>query len=384
MIDAKHWIGPSLSPKNDPRVTTFGAILRRFKLNEFPQLMNVLKGDMSFVGPRPEVPEFVRLYSREQQEMILSIRPGIVGPTQIHMRNEEELYVEDVEPRQYYMNHILPQKIGIDLDYVSSRSFLKDLRYIVQGVMITMTGAITRRHLFENAEQITLFVCDSCICAFSYFFAYFLRMEGEFPVIEEIILLHTLPYVIIARMVTFTYFGLYGTLIRYTSFDELIKLVKGATLSSVLIIFLTFFIGERSHPRSVFAIDWFILVCVMGGYRLSFKALRDYLSHRKNGSQENILIYGAGNMGDLALRYLRMEGAGKVVAFLDDDPKKTRKRFHGVKILGNRYDIEALVRLYHVDQIYIAMNDIESESLEHIKSLCEKANVSYEIFALAN
>ena len=89
-------------------------------------------------------------------------------------------------------------------------------------------------------------------------------------------------------------------------------------------------------------------------------------------------------MGDLALRYLRMEGAGKVIAFLDDDVKKTRKSFQGVKVLGNRHDIEALVRLYHIDQIFIAMNDIASEDLEHIKSLCEKADVSYEIFALAN
>lgn len=209
-------------------------------------------------------------------------------------------------------------------------------------------------------------------------------MEGEFPPIEKAIFLHTLPYVIMVRMVTFTYFGLYSTLIRYVSFDDLIKVVKGATFSSILIILLTFFIGERSHPRSVFAIDWFILVCLMGGYRLSFKAVRDYLKRRKNNSKKNILIYGVGNMGDLALRYLRMQGNGNVVAFVDDDPKKMRKSFQGLKVLGNRYDIEALVRLYHIDQVLIAKNNMGSEDLEHIKSLCEKANVKYEVFTLAN
>ena len=383
MMEAEHWTGPPLSPKNDPRVTDLGAILRRFKINELPQLMNVLKGNMSFVGPRPEIPEIVKLYSHDE-ERILSVRPGIVGPTQIHMRNEEELYREDVDPKHYYMNHILPKKLRIDLEYVNSKSFLKDVGYLLQGVLITITGAITRRHLFENAEQIALFICDTFICAFSYFLAYFLRMEGEFPPIEKAILLHTIPYVIITRMVTFTYFGLYGTLIRYISFDELLKVVKGATFSTILIILLTFLIGERSHPRSVFAIDWFILVCFLGGYRLSFKALKDYVSRSKNVSQKNILIYGAGSTGDLALRYLRMQGNGNVIAFVDDDPKKMRKSFHGLKVVGNRYDIEALVRLYHIDQVFIAKNNMGSEDLEHIKSLCEKANVKYEIFTLAN
>jgi FlaA1/EpsC-like NDP-sugar epimerase len=300
------------------------------------------------------------------------------------MRNEEEVYAEDADPKQYYLNYILPEKLRIDLKYIDSRSFLKDLGYLVLGAVVTITGAITRRHFFENAQQIALFFCDTFICAFSYFLAYFLRMEGEFPPIEKAILLHTLPYVMIARMFTFTCFGLYGTLIRYMSFDEVIKIAKAATFSSILIILLTFLIGERGHPRSVFAIDWFILICLLGACRLSVKALKGNLNRKNNGPRKNILIFGAESMGDLALRYLKMEGNGNVVAFIDDDPRKMRKRFQGVKILGNRYDIESLVRLYHIDQILIAIRDIASEDLEHIKSLCQKANVDYEIFALAN
>ncbi len=96
------------------------------------------------------------------------------------------------------------------------------------------------------------------------------------------------------------------------------------------------------------------------------------------------MIYGAGNIGDLALSYFKMQGNGNIVAFLDDDPKKMRKSFRGVKVLGNRYDIESLVRLYNIDKIVIAMHDVDSADLEQIKSLCEKANVEYEVFALAN
>ena len=383
MVEAKNWTGPPLSPKNDPRVTIFGSILRRFKINEFPQLVNVLKGEMSFVGPRPEVPEFLEAYSAEQ-ERILSIRPGIVGPSQIHMRNEEELYAEGVDPDEYYIEHILPRKLKIDLEYVEDRSLLKDVGYILHGIMITITGAITRRHLFENAEQIALFIFDSVLCGFSYFFVYYLRMEGTLPPIEKTILLHTMPYVIIVRMLALTYFGLYGSLIRYFSFNEVIKIAKGATFSSICIVLLTFFIGERPHPRSVFVIDWFILVGLLTGYRSLYRVLTDYARNIKRASERNILIYGVGSIGELALRYLRIEGRGKVVAFIDDDPKKMRKSFQGLRVLGNRYDIEALARLYHVHHVLIARNNMPSEDLEHIKSLCEKASVRYEVFTLAN
>ncbi|MDY6987478.1 MAG: sugar transferase [Thermodesulfobacteriota bacterium] len=383
MMHLKHWTGPSLSPKNDPRVTPIGAVLRRFKINEFPQLINVLKGDMSFVGPRPEVPQFVKLYNDEQMR-VLSVRPGIVGPSQIRMRNEEELYAEDVDPKRYYVENILPEKLKIDLEYVDSLSVLRDMFYVLHGIWVTMTGAVTKRHLFENVEQIALFVCDIFICAFSYFLAYFLRMEGELPAVEKTILLGTLPYVIVVRMCTFTYFGLYGTLVSYMSSDEVIKIVKGATFSSIIIVLVTFLIGERGHPRSVFAIDWFILQCFLGGYRLLFKAYKDYLGRIRNELQENILIYGAGNLGGLALSYVKMQHGSNVVAFLDDDPKKMRKSFQGVKVLGNRYDIEALVRLYDVSHVLIAMSSVSSNNVEQIKSLCEKASVSYEVFALAN
>jgi FlaA1/EpsC-like NDP-sugar epimerase len=209
-------------------------------------------------------------------------------------------------------------------------------------------------------------------------------VEGELLPIHRDILLQTLPIVIVARMFVLMYFGLYGTLISYFSFDDLVKILKGVSLSSILIILLTFLVGERSHPRSVFAIDWFILVFFLVGYRLTFKSLKERVSRDRNEPKENILIYGAGNTGDLALRFMKMRHNGKVVAFIDDDPKKLRKSFQGLKVLGNRYDIESMVRLYHIDKIVIAMHDIDSGDLEQIKSLCEKANVECEVFALAN
>lgn len=383
MVEARHWNGPSLSAQNDPRVTTFGAILRRFKINEFPQVINVLRGDMSFVGPRPEVPEFVQLYTEEQAK-VLSVRPGIVGPAQIFMRNEEEEYPKGVDWRQYYIENIMAQKLAIDLAYIANRSFWKDAGYVLWGALITITGALNRRDFFENSEQIAAFLCDSFVCALSYCLAYYLRMEWTLPPVEKNILLLTLPYVVLSRMIFLTYFGLYATVIRFVSFHELVSMIKAVSVSSVLIVVLTFFVGQRPHPRSVFVIDWFIVILLLIGYRIAFNELKDYRSRRKQKAQRNILIYGVGSMGDLALRYLRNHGNNRIIAFIDDDPKKMRKNFQGVKVLGSRYDIEALAGLYHVDRVYIARRNLSPEDLKQIKELCEKANVQYEVFALAN
>lgn len=184
------------------------------------------------------------------------------------------------------------------------------------------------------------------------------------------------------RMFTFAYLGFYNTLIRYISISDAIKMVKGATISTILIVVLTFFLGERSHPRSVFFIDWFILICLLGGSRLFLRTLREYLQRKKSKPKRNILIYGAGDMGELALGYLRRQNKSQIVGFVDDDPKKRRKYFQGLKILGNRHDIAALAQLYHINEVLVAISNLSRKDLGHIHSLCEKVNVRCEVFRL--
>lgn len=385
MMETSHWSGPSLSPMNDPRVTNFGALLRRTKFNEFPQIINVLIGDMSMVGPRPEVPEFVEVYSEEQRK-VLSVRPGIVGPCQIYMRNEEELFEKGVNPKHFYIEQILPQKLKIDLEYVQKVSLHRDLFYVFYGVWTTITGAITKRHFLENAEQIILLMCDCFLCAFSYAMAYFLRMEGNLPYVEQIILLDTLPYVVMARILTLAALGSYNSLIQYVTLDEIIRIGKGVVISTVIIIITTFLFGHRTHPRSVFAVDSFIIMMSLGGYRAIFRAARHRLEKKTSRAYapKKVLIYGAGATGDLALRYLKMLGNTSVIAFVDDDPRKIRKSFHGIKIAGNRYDIESLVRLHQVDEMLIAIRNMKAEDLAQIRLLCENAEIRCDVFALAH
>lgn len=117
----------------DSRITKAGYFIRKYKIDELPQLFNVLKGDMSFVGPRPEVRRYVDLYSEEQMK-VLSVRPGITDPASIKYRNENDLLSSESNPEQYYIQHIMPDKLKINIDYINTRTFIKDIKIIFQTI----------------------------------------------------------------------------------------------------------------------------------------------------------------------------------------------------------------------------------------------------------
>jgi lipopolysaccharide/colanic/teichoic acid biosynthesis glycosyltransferase len=134
MVDGADAIGPLVTSVGDERITTLGQFLRRFKLDELPQLWNVLKGDMSLVGPRPEVPEYVRFYS-EEQKRVFTVRPGCTDPATIYFRNEEKLLDGAANKEEYYLTEILPIKLDMNLQYIKRTSILEDIRIIAMTMM---------------------------------------------------------------------------------------------------------------------------------------------------------------------------------------------------------------------------------------------------------
>ena len=115
----------------DPRVTRSGYFIRKFKIDELPQLINVLSGDMSLVGPRPEVRHYVNYWTEEQMH-VLDVRPGITDPASIKFRNENELLAQAEDPEQYYINVIMQEKIHCYLEYVKQHNFWYDIKLIFQ------------------------------------------------------------------------------------------------------------------------------------------------------------------------------------------------------------------------------------------------------------
>ena len=121
--------GLKISTSRDTRITSVGRVLRKTKLDELPQLWNVLKGDMSFVGPRPEVREYTDLYTPEQRQ-VLMVRPGITGLASIRYRNENELLTASSDPNRTYIDEVMPAKLALDLKYIPCACVSYDIKLI--------------------------------------------------------------------------------------------------------------------------------------------------------------------------------------------------------------------------------------------------------------
>jgi lipopolysaccharide/colanic/teichoic acid biosynthesis glycosyltransferase len=133
--------GPAITLSGDSRTTRVGRFLRKYKLDELPQLWNVVRAGMNFVGPRPEVPKFVDL-SDPGWRSAMQVRPGITSPASIAYRNEESLLVGMSDPVRYYVDTVVPSKLAIDLAYLENRSFLTDFGVIAK----TLRCAFFHRH----------------------------------------------------------------------------------------------------------------------------------------------------------------------------------------------------------------------------------------------
>jgi lipopolysaccharide/colanic/teichoic acid biosynthesis glycosyltransferase len=133
--------GPQITVGADGRITRSGAYLRKYKIDEIPQFLNVLIGDMSVVGPRPEVPRYVALYPKRTREIVLSVRPGITDLASVKYRDENTLLERSTDPEKTYVDEVMPAKLGYCERYVRERTFAGDLRIIA----LSFLAAFTRR-----------------------------------------------------------------------------------------------------------------------------------------------------------------------------------------------------------------------------------------------
>ena len=224
--------GGQLTIQGDKRVTRVGALLRLAKLDEFPQLVNVLKGDMSLVGPRPEVPEFVEQF-REDYRKLLTVRPGITDPASLRYRDEERRLAAAEDPEHEYVARILPAKIRLAQAYVSQSSTAYDL-LLVGRTILDAVGARLLPQLLLRYRRVVVVVIHLFLIIASSVLAFALRFDGDVPQAELALLVWTLPLLVGVRGLMFMWFRLYEGLWRYTDIIDLRNIVVAVSASSFL------------------------------------------------------------------------------------------------------------------------------------------------------
>lgn len=133
VVDAEK-LGRQITVGNDSRITKIGAFLRKYKIDELPQLINVFKGDMSLVGPRPEVPRYVNMYTEEQRK-VLDVKPGITDLASIRYRDENELLGQAENPDEFYINTIMPDKLALNVEYINKSNIFLDIYIILKTIL---------------------------------------------------------------------------------------------------------------------------------------------------------------------------------------------------------------------------------------------------------
>jgi FlaA1/EpsC-like NDP-sugar epimerase len=221
---------------------------------------------------------------------------------------------------------------------------------------------------------------DLVLVAFSYYFSFLLRFDMQLPAHSSPIFLATLPLALAIRLSSFGYFGMYGGVWRFASTSDLISIVKGVSISSLLFMSFLFAINSFSgYPRSVLFIDWMLLLLLLTGFRFSIKLFKEINRLPRQGGFR-VLVVGAGEAGESILREMirNKELNFHPVGLVDDNPSKIGQKIYGVPVLGDTQTIPTLVKEYKIQEIIIAIPSAKGPAMRRIVDTCKECRLAYK------
>lgn len=381
--------GPPITANGDSRITPIGTWLRKTKLNELPQLCNVLKGEMSLVGPRPEYPALTEQWPPDTRAEILSVRPGITSPASIAYRNEETMlngsgFMDD------YLRTILPDKLRLDQLYIRNQAFLTDLDVLAMTAIVFLprlrTQPIKEKWLFNGPIYLfyhrvfSWFILDTLVTIFT------VGISGIVWRISTPINLGVLTYLIVAITIAIitslinTLIGLPRVKWRTASPTYIFDIAFSVGLTMVIIWAITRF--WLTDPWIPFSMIWLIglttflgLVAVRFRERLATGIANRWLILRgaEASFAERILIVGAGDLGEMAIWLLQRSAFAHlfgIVGIVDDDPRKQNTHILGMRVLGPTQNIPELVDKYNIGIIIYAISNIKPSESDRLLALC--------------
>ncbi|MBV6396448.1 MAG: hypothetical protein HFACDABA_02046 [Anaerolineales bacterium] len=387
--------GPRVTARNDQRVTPLGRWLRDTKLNELPQLWNVLKGEMSLVGPRPEDPQIAAEWPEEVRREILSIRPGVTSPASISYRNEEERLSAD-DPIAQYLHEILPDKMRLDRLYIRHHSFLGDLDILFWTAIALLPAAeqrIPESKLFAGPfnglirRNVRWFFIDLVVSMLGVSLAgllwrAFKVIDWGLPSLAFLAVLIALVFSLVNH-----FFGLDRVLWSRAGVEDGAVLVFANLLATGMILAANFFhvsnLAWLPYPalsnQLIFLIGLFTaLGGLLSRFRLrlitGFAARWIRLRGRSGDIGERVIILGAGEGGQIVnwlLHRQSLHRAFSVIGMVDDDPAKQDMRIDGCSVLGNTSDLPALVAKHDIGVIIFAIANLSRKEHARLSRLCE-------------
>ena len=231
---------------------------------------------------------------------------------------------------------------------------------------------------FQYKRQVMTLLLDVCFIVLAYYSAYLTRFEHDFALyLSE--LYGSLPIVLLVQVVTLAAFGLYRGVWRYTTLSDAIRIVKAVTvavvLSVVVLVYTHRFVG---FSRTVFLLDWLLLITLVAGSRVSFRVFGELLRPPRRPSADRVLVYGAGSGGELIVReILNNVTLQRVpVGFIDDDRNKHHTRIHGLPVLGGSDQLETIVRDRRVNEVIVSSTTIGPDRLATVTQVCRRLEVA--------
>jgi FlaA1/EpsC-like NDP-sugar epimerase/lipopolysaccharide/colanic/teichoic acid biosynthesis glycosyltransferase len=376
--------GPGITGKDDPRITAVGHFLRRAKLDELPQLINILRGEMSLVGPRPEAPRYVAFYTGEQRQL-LSVRPGITSPASLYYRQEERLLAGDDWERAY-REQILPHKLTLDLAYLRERTVWTDLALILSTLINAVFHGRDRANLILRLRNRHILMLDILALVILPALALSLRLEGLgwWPEHGRALILYTLVALVV-KVSIFYALGLYNRYWAYAGVNDLVTVAIAGSLSTLAVVLLFLYLHPILEPyclamfRTVPVIDGLLTPLPVVGFRFGLRGLYYWQRRcREVIGGRRVLVVGAGEAGAMVARELRANPQLDMepVAFADDDPAKLGTAIQGLPVLGSCMQIPELVDRQRIQRIIITMPSVSLQRQRDIIAICERTGVA--------
>ena len=389
---------PQLTVATDARITRVGRWLRPTKLDELPQLIDVLRGTMSLVGPRPEVPRYVEHYPAESRERVLSVRPGITDFASVHYRNEGELLARAADPEREYLDVILPSKLRYAMHYVDNVSLADDLKLLglTLRTVFVPTFPTSKRWLAMNdsklwgrldramsslhpqrrffaalTDAVTVLVCWHITYLFRLGFE---RYQPGRPWYDDYVSFG----VVAAYMVCLALLGVGRGIWRYFGFDDLKRITLGCLMGGAISAVAVLLAQLSGVARAVLLLHPLFCIAALSIVRMAYRMVWEQARSNINGQHgepKRAIVLGAGEAARRLIASIHLRDGWTVLAMLDDDPAKRGSRVGGIPVLGPLADL-ALPHIHaEATHVIVAMPGASAEQRALATALAREAGL---------